>query len=329
MTTDAAEDGQPAQRAAVLGGGTMGLGIAQVLAVAGVDVALCDADSALTRSAVERLQQRTRIQVDAGLRDPDEMDRIGTVRGCFPAEDAVASADLVCEAAPEDLVLKQELLQRVSGAAPAPAVIATNTSSFPIDGLAEHVHRPQRFLGLHWFSPPEWVPGVEVIAGSSTAPDVIRRCHRLLRQLGKQPTDVVSSPAFVANRIQMALFLEAVSCVEEGIASPEQVDEVVRSTFGFRLPNFGPFQIADMAGLEVYLSVLRTLQDGVGRRFAPPARLVELVEQGRFGTKTGAGFRDYPAAERDQLIQDRDSRYAAMARFLSGSRANDGSHVDV
>lgn len=329
MTCDAVDDGQPVQNAAVLGGGTMGLGIAQVLAVAGIDVALCDADPSLTRSAVARLQERTRTQVDAGLRDPGAMDNVSKVRGCFPPEDAVASADLVCEAAPEDLPLKQALLRSVSGAAPAQAVIATNTSSFPINGLAEHVHRPQRFLGLHWFSPPEWVPGVEVIASSSTAPDVVRGCHRLLRRLGKQPTDVASSPAFVANRIQMALFLEAISCVEDGLASPEQVDEVVRSTFGFRLPNFGPFQIADMAGLDVYLAVLRTLQDGVGPRFAPPARLVEQVEQGRYGTKTGAGFRDYPADERDQLMRHRDSRYAAMSRFLNGVEAGDGSDADV
>lgn len=329
MTIDATEGGSLVQRATVLGGGTMGLGIAQVLAVAGIDVALCDASPALTRSAVERLRQRTRVQVEAGLRESEDMDRVGSVRGCFPPEDAVAATDLVCEAVPEDLPLKRSLLHSVSGAAPTETVIASNTSSFPIDELAEHVYRPQRFLGLHWFSPPEWVPGVEVIAGSRTAPEVVHDCHRLLRRLGKCPTDVASSPAFVANRIQMAMFLEAVSCVEDGLASAEQVDEVVRSTFGFRLPNFGPFQIADMAGLDVYLSVLRTLQDGVGSRFAPPPRLVELVEQGRFGTKTGAGFGEYSADEGDQLMRYRDTRYAAMSRFLSKPPISDGSDANA
>jgi 3-hydroxybutyryl-CoA dehydrogenase len=329
MTIDATEDGPLVQRAVVLGGGTMGLGIAQVLAVAGIEVALCDASLTLTRNAVTRLQQRTRMQVDSGLRELEDMNSVAGVYGCFPPEDAVASTDLVCEAAPEDLPLKRSLLHSVSRAAPAETVIATNTSSFPIDELAEHVDHPERFLGLHWFSPPEWVPGVEVIAGSSTAPEVVQGCHRLLRRLGKCPTDVASSPAFVANRIQMALFLEAVSCVEDCLASAEQVDEIVRSTFGFRLPNYGPFQIADMAGLDVYLSVLRTLQDGVGARFAPPPRLVELVEQGRFGTKTGAGFGEYSADEADQLMRHRDTRYAAMARFLGESQASDGSDADA
>lgn len=319
MATEPAQD-DPAPRATVLGGGTMGLGIAQVLALAGTDVVLCDADEDLTHTAVERLRERTQAQAEAGLREPEDVRRLtGGVRPAFPAEEAVTGAGTVWEAAPEDLRLKQTLLAAVSRAAPAEAVIATNTSSFPIDGLAEYVHLPQRFLGVHWFSPPEWVPGVEVISGSATAPEVVRSCHALLGRIGKQPTDVASSPAFVANRIQMALFLEAVSCVEEGLASPRQVDEIVRSSFGFRLPNFGPFQIADMAGLDVYASVLRTLQDGVAPRFAPPTQLLDAVEQGRLGTKTGSGFYDYPGQRSGRLLVDRDRRYAAMSHFLATS----------
>lgn len=328
MATEPAED-HPVQRATVLGGGTMGLGIAQVLALSGTDVVLCDADGELTHTAVERLRERSQAQADAGLRGPEDLRRVNSVRPVFPAEEAVAGAGMVWEAAPEDLRLKQRLLATVSRAAPVEAVIATNTSSFPIDGLAEHVHRPQRFLGVHWFSPPEWVPGVEVISGSATAPQVVRWCHRLLRRVGKQPTDVASSPAFVANRIQMALFLEAVSCVEEGLASPQQVDEIVRSSFGFRLPHYGPFQIADMAGLDVYASVLDTLQDGVASRFAPPRRLREMVERGRLGTKTGSGFYDY-AGQGDRLLVDRDRRYVAMSHFLATSAAEGrGSDEDA
>ena len=310
-------------RAAVLGGGTMGLGIAQVLRLAGLDVVLCDADPDLTAAAKLRLRRRTEIQVDTGLISHDALTRIDEVEATYPPEDAVATADLVVEAAPENLALKQTLLEKVSRAAPEEAVIATNTSSYPIDTLAQYVHLPGRFLGMHWFSPPEWVPGVEVVAGTRTSPAVVERCHTLLRSAGKRPTDVASSPAFLANRLQMALFLESVSCLEDGTATAEQIDEVVRNTFGFRLPHYGPFEIADMAGLDVYLSVFKTLEEGLGARFAPPQRLVSLVEAGRYGTKQGGGFRDYSDEDRTRLLRGRDLRYAAMSRFLEEQSARD------
>jgi 3-hydroxybutyryl-CoA dehydrogenase len=137
-----------------------------------------------------------------------------------------------------------------------------------------------------------------------------------LRAIGKRPAVVGSGPGFVANRIHMALFLEALRCVEEGLASPQEVDEVVRSCFGFRLPFFGPFQIADMAGLDVYVSVLKTLKEGLGERFEVPASLHELVEHGRSGAKSGAGFLTYSDEERDRLLLERDRRYAALNELL-------------
>ena len=164
------------------------------------------------------------------------------------------------------------------------------------------------------------MPGVEVIAGSQTSGQVRARCHELLRRAGKYPIDVASTPAFVANRLQMALFLEAVACVDDGSATPAQVDDVVRTTFGFRLPFYGPFEIADMAGLDTYLAVFRTLAEAHGPRFTPPARLVDLVAAGRRGAKTGAGFGDYSTAERARMLGDRDRRYAAMSALLDEQR---------
>ena len=311
------------RRAVVIGGGTMGLGIARVLRLTGMEVVLCDADPDLTAAAKQRLRRRTEIQVEAGLLAHEALTQVDEVEAIYPPEDAVATADLVVEAAPENLALKQTLLETVSRAAPEEAVIATNTSSYPIDTLAQEVHLPGRFLGMHWFSPPEWVPGIEVVAGTQTSPQVLERCHLLLRSAGKRPTDVASSPAFVANRLQMALFLESVSCLEDGLATAEQIDEVVRTTFGFRLPHYGPFEIADMAGLDVYLSVFKTLEEGLGPRFAPPQRLVSLVEAGRYGTKQGGGFRDYTDEDRTRLLRERDLRYAAMSRFLEEQSVRD------
>ncbi|HEV3476402.1 MAG TPA: 3-hydroxyacyl-CoA dehydrogenase family protein, partial [Rubrobacteraceae bacterium] len=217
---------------------------------------------------------------------------------------------------PEDLELKHEILAACSDAAPAESVIVSNTSSFPMDELAKSVERPGRFVGTHWFNPPEWTPGVEVIPAAATDPEVVERVMVFLRALGKRPATVGDGPGFVANRIQNALFLEALRCVEEGLASPQEVDEVVRSCFGFRLPFFGPFQIADMAGLDVYVSVLETLREGLGERFETPDALRELVELGRTGTKSGAGFLEYSDEERERLLLERDRRYAALGELL-------------
>src|ERR687889_716677 len=149
-----------------------------------------------------------------------------------------------------------------------------------------------------------------------TAPEVVHRLVEFLRSIGKRPAVVGDGPGFVANRIQNALFLEAVRCVEEGLASPQEVDEVVRSCFGFRLPFFGPFQISDMAGLDVYENVLDVLKEGLGERFEAPESLRKLVEGGRTGTKSGAGFLEYTDEERERLLLERDRRYAALNKLL-------------
>ncbi len=302
--------------AAVVGAGTMGLGIAESLAVAGIAVRLADATPELTRQAHERYRARVRGHHAAGLIASEELDRALTVEA-IDADGAVRGADLAIETVPERLALKREVLAAIAGAAPPGAIVATNTSSFPIDELAVAVARPERFLGVHWFNPPEWTPGVEVIPGARTDPGVVERVVGLLRAIGKRPAVVGSSPGFVANRIQNALFREAVACVAEGLATPRQVDEVVRGTFGFRLPFFGPFQIADMAGLDVYADVFATLERGLGESFRVPALLRAQVERGRVGVKGGAGFYAYTAEERERLLGERDRRYAALAKLLA------------
>jgi 3-hydroxybutyryl-CoA dehydrogenase len=302
--------------AAIIGAGTMGLGVAECFAVAGIEVWLTDATPELTREAKERLVARARGHAEAGLISAEAADRVEAVETADDVSAAVREADLVFEAVPEDLELKREILPACSDAALAEAVIVSNTSSLPIDELARFVEHPGRFLGMHWFNPPEWTPGVEVILAAATDPEVVERVMGFLRGIGKRPAVVGDGPGFVANRIQNALFLEALRCVEEGLASPQEVDEVVRSCFGFRLPFFGPFQIADMAGLDVYVSVLETLREGLGERFEVPDALRELVERGCTGTKSGAGFLEYSDEERDRLLLERDRRYAALNELL-------------
>src|SRR5918995_6042233 len=301
---------------AVIGAGTMGLGVAECFAAAGITVLLTDATPELTREAKSRLVQRARGHVEAGLLSEEAAERAETVETADDVAGAVGDVDLVFEAVPEDIGLKEGILNSCSAATPEDAVIVSNTSSLPINDLSEFVGRPGRFCGMHWFNPPEWTPGVEVIPADATDPEVVGQLVEFLRGIGKRPAVVGDGPGFVANRIQNALFLEAVRCVEEGLASPQEVDEVVRSCFGFRFPFFGPFQIADMAGLDVYEDVLDVLKEGLGDRFEAPQSLRKLVEEGRTGTKSGAGFLEYTYEERERLLLERDRRYAALNKLL-------------
>src|SRR5215203_4630907 len=287
----------------------MGLGVAECFAAAGMGVFLMDATPDLTRQAKDRLVRRARGHAEAGLLSDEAAERVVAVETADDVAAAVDGAELVFEAVPEDIGLKEEILGSCSEAA-RDAVIVSNTSSLPINDLSGFVDGPGRFCGMHWFNPPEWTPGVEVIPAAATEEEIVDRLVEFLRSIGKRPAVVGDGPGFVANRIQNALFLE------EGLASPQEVDEVVRSCFGFRLPFFGPFQVADMAGLDVYVNVLDVLEDGLGERFEAPEALRDLVEKGRTGTKSGAGFLQYTDEEREQLHLERDRRYAALNELL-------------
>jgi 3-hydroxybutyryl-CoA dehydrogenase len=294
----------------------MGVGISHVFASRGTPTVLVDSTAALAESARERsLELLSRLEA-AGSVDPGAT---STAQRCLSAaktvEEAVRAADLVVEAVVERADVKLPVYEAIEAAAGAGAVIATNTSSIPIARLAAGLRRPERFLGVHWFVPPLLVPCVEVIPTASTGEHAVQEVVGALRRLGKTAVVVGDGPGFVANRIQFALFREAARIVEDGLATPSQVDEVVRSSFGFRLPFFGPFTIADMAGLDVYADIFDTLERGLGADFAAPGILREHVERGDFGVKTGRGFLEMSKAEADELIERRDRAYIALARL--------------
>jgi 3-hydroxybutyryl-CoA dehydrogenase len=297
---------------AVVGGGRMGGGIAEAFAAAGLAVRLSDATPELSGTARERVIARTRGHVDAGLLPEEAVARAESIEGCADAAAAAGGAELVLEAVAEDLAVKREVLAAIEAAAGPDTVIATNTSSLPVDELAQALERPERFMGMHWFNPPEWTPGVEVVPVPATDGEAVERVLEFLRALGKRPAVVRPGTGFVANRLQTALFCEASRCVEEGLASPAEIDEVVRSCFGFRLPFFGPFQIADMAGLDIYEAVTEEHRRGLGERYYVPERLRELVAAGKTGTSAGAGYYAYEEGEPERKLRERDERYAAL-----------------
>ena len=292
--------------AAVIGVGTMGRGISLVLADAGHEVRVFDAQPGVA----DAWAHAWRAEGSTRPRDA------GDVRAAVSVSSAVAGCDLVVEVVAEDREVKRAVLHEVYRHAPTTCVVTTNTSSFPIEVLAEDCADPSRFLGTHFFNPAHLIPGVEVIPTAATAPAHLASVVRWLTEAGKRPAVVRSSPGFIANRLQMALLLESLRCVEEGLVTRADLDTVVSTTFGFRLPLFGPFAIADMAGLDVYDSIFENLRAGFGDRFATPDAVRSRTRAGQFGVKTGQGFERYGAEEAGRLVADRDRRYRRLLDVL-------------
>lgn len=301
---------------AVVGSGYMGGGIAQVLALHGYKVALGDIDGETAERARVRLVEQARDFETHGLLHEGAAQIIeGNLVSGASIEEAVADADYIAEAVPEKPDLKATILRRVSAAAPPHAIIGTNTSAIPIGELAASVTAPERFLGVHWMNPAPFIPGVELIPGQDTDPAVLDRTEELIRSLGKTAARVADTPGFVANRLQFALYKEAVQIVDDGVATPEQIDAVVSNTFGFRLALFGPFAIGDMAGLDVYESAYRTMEKAYGARFAAPEALVKTVKDGNIGLKSGHGFLDIDPVGKAALLAYRDNAYARLSQL--------------
>jgi 3-hydroxybutyryl-CoA dehydrogenase len=298
-------------RIAVIGAGYMGGGIAQTLAMAGHRVLIADADAALTRASVSRLiEQAERYEAD----DLVPAGAAAAVRANLSAAetlaDAVADADFITEAVTENLAVKSEVLGNISRAARSDAIIATNTSAIRIADLAAAVEHPLRFLGVHWFNPVPFLPLVELCGTDEPS---LLAVERMLADVGKVTVRVPDVAGFLGNRLQFALYKEALAIVEEGLASPEEVDTVVSNSFGYRLPIFGPIAVGDMSGLDVYLAAFGTLEQQYGERFRAPQSLAERVASGDLGLKSGGGFRGVPEQSAPELTAYRDRAYRAMA----------------
>ncbi|GAA1724773.1 3-hydroxyacyl-CoA dehydrogenase family protein [Microbacterium paludicola] len=302
---------------AIVGSGYMGGGIAQVLALAGYDVRIADLSAEIAAANLERLITEAGQFVADGLFPDDAVQRIqDRISAAESIEDAVADADFIEEAVPEKIEIKHATLSRISQAARPDAVIGSNTSTILIASLATAVERPERFLGVHFSNPAPFIPGVEIIPHEGTDEALLPFVEEIVQATGKQTARVKDSTGFVLNRLQYALFAEASQLVEEGVASATDIDTIVRTTFGFRLPFFGPFAIADMAGLDVYAFCYESLQTRWPERFATPAALKELVDAGKLGTKSGGGFLDLPTERTPELIAYRNKAYVAMQKLL-------------
>lgn len=303
-------------RVAIVGAGYMGGGIGQVLALSGSVVTLGDVDGERAALARERLIGQAQDFEQRGLFEAGSADLLADrLVAADGIEESVAEAHYITEAVFENRDTKKTALARISAAAPATAVIGTNTSAIPIGELADVVQRPQRFLGVHWMNPAPFVPGVELIPHEGTDPSAVDLAESIVKAAGKVPARVSDSPGFVANRLQFALYKEAVLMVQEGLATPQNIDTVVSNAFGFRLALFGPFAIGDMAGLDVYASSYESLAAEYGDRLAAPDLLTKTVQRGDLGLKSGHGFLDIDADKVEALVAYRDAAYRALSEL--------------
>jgi 3-hydroxybutyryl-CoA dehydrogenase len=280
-------DWRPA-RTAVVGGGTMGAGIAHVLLVAGTEVTVVEADEPARDRVLDAITSGMRKAADRGhVADPDE--QLGRLRCTVDYAD-LAGSELVVEAVPEDATLKTRVLAAVEDAVADDALIGSNTSAMSISGLAAPLRHPERFLGLHFFNPVPASVLVEVVRGARTDPAAVERARAAASLLAKEAVVVNDSPGFATSRLGVALGLEAIRMVEDGVGSPEDIDRAM--TLGYKHP-VGPLRLGDLVGHDVRLAIAEYLQRELGERYAPPALLREMVAQGLLGRKTGKGFYEW------------------------------------
>jgi 3-hydroxybutyryl-CoA dehydrogenase len=288
-------------KVSVIGAGTMGNGIAHVFAQFGHDVTLVDVNEAQLVKALATIGNNLDRQVSKQLLSEDEkQSTLSRITTATAVESGVAAAELVVEAATENLDLKLKIFRQLDQFAPASSILASNTSSISITRIASVTGRPEKVIGMHFMNPVPVMKLVEVIRGYATSDEVATSVMNLSRGLSKVPVEVNDYPGFVANRILMPMINEAIITLFERVAGVEEIDTVMK--LGMAHP-MGPLQLADFIGLDVCLSILRVLHEGFGSsKYAPCPLLVNMVAAGKLGAKTGEGFYLYTAGSKDLVV---------------------------
>ncbi|MBX2913224.1 MAG: 3-hydroxybutyryl-CoA dehydrogenase [Cyclobacteriaceae bacterium] len=288
----------------VIGSGTMGNGIAHVFALNGYNVSLIDIAEDRLAAALATIEKNLARQVDKGaITDSDKQKAIGNISTFTDLKKGVATADLVVEAATENVDLKLKIFKDLDGLVKPETVLASNTSSISITKIASVTSRPDKVIGMHFMNPVPVMKLVEVIRGYDTSEKVTAGIMALSKSLGKSPVEVNDYPGFVANRILMPMINEAIHALFEGVGGVAEIDTVMK--LGMAHP-MGPLQLADFIGLDVCLSILRVLHDGFGNpKYAPCPLLVNMVQAGHLGVKSGSGFYKYAKGSKELVVADR------------------------
>jgi 3-hydroxyacyl-CoA dehydrogenase len=301
-------------RATILGTGTMGPGMGAVLARAGIQVALYD----VSAEAVERAKGGVEIargvldRLDAPSQDG------GGVTFESDLQAALDGAELVAEAVPEQLELKQKVIADVEQHVSPETIIASNTSGIPITKMAEGMQHPERLVGWHWSNPPTLIPMNEVIAGEKTSAEVIGAVEDLTRRIGYHPVTLKKEvPGFVENRVLYAIMRECLALMDEGVIDAEGLDLCVQWGIGYKLAVIPPIHLLDVAGLDIYTSVASYLNKDLSNESGVSSTAQKLHDEGRLGIKAGGGFFDYTPEEAQQLQQERAGKLVGVRKALS------------
>lgn len=276
------------KRGVVIGAGTMGHGIAQILAQAGIEVALCDRDGDVAAAGVARIRANLEGGIARGKVSEAQRDAaLSRIRVEPNIGRAAQGIDVAIEAVPEVLDLKRQALAAATEVAPANALVASNTSSLSLAAIADGLPHPERVVGMHFFNPVHIMKLCEVVTHASASTDAVDTARGLAERLGKTPITVADAPGFASSRLGVALGLEAMRMVEAGVASAADIDTAMRLGYGHPM---GPLELSDLIGLDVRLDIAEFLARSLGERFAPPKILRERVAGGKLGKKTGEGF---------------------------------------
>jgi len=296
------------KRIGVIGAGIMGHGIAQVFAQAGYHVSLMARRRETLDKALSRIKSNINLFVEHDLVREDAADIVlSRIETTTSLKEAVSEVDFVVEAVPEVIEVKKEVFQSLDSYCADHVILATNTSSLSVTEISSATERPDKVVGTHFWNPAHLMPLVEVTKGDYTSDETVEFACRLLEKVGKVPAKVLKDiPGGIGNRIQVAMWREALSLLDQGVASVEDIDNAVRLTFGARLPFMGPFLTADLNGVDLILNVHKYLYQFLYNSTEPPKILKEKVKRGEFGIKTGRGFYSWTKGSAEKAIAERD-----------------------
>lgn len=283
------------RRICVVGAGTMGHGIAQVAATSGYQVVMHDVEDRFLRRGMENIRTGLARAIKAGrIGEGDSQALLGRINTTVDLNVAAKNADLVIEAVPELLDLKRDVFRRLDAICRPEVILATNTSQLSISAIASATQRPDRVVGMHWFNPPQVMKLIEIVRGIETSEETVNTITRISATLGKETVVCRDSQGFITSRAIGAFMNECARILEEGIATKEDIDKAIR--LGFNHP-MGPFELADMVGVDVMFHSSLSLSEVIGERFRPPQLVRQMVAAGRLGRKTGKGYYDYTGKE--------------------------------
>jgi 5-formyl-3-hydroxy-2-methylpyridine 4-carboxylate dehydrogenase len=301
---------------ALIGMGTMGPGMAATLARGGMNVRCYDVNAEARDKSPGQIATARQV-----------LEKIGGAQASQPGRtsvhsdlaEAVADADLVIEAAPESLDIKAQIFRDLEEFAPAEAILASNTSGIPITDLQRPLKDPGRVVGMHWSNPPHIIPVIEIIAGEATTPEVVEKLHSVVLDLGLVPVRVAKDvKGFVENRVLYAIMRECLALVESGVITAEDLDTCVKWGIGFKLAVIPPMQLLDVAGLDIYRAVASYLNEDLDDRHVVSQAVLDLVDRGELGMKTGSGLFSYSAEQAQALRMQRAGQLVSLRRTLEG-----------